>query len=162
MFGLERFHYYAYVHWVTVETDWSQTVGGHLEQAPEKCTTKTGTHVAEIQKYSIDIKYVPGKDLGLADSMLRICPCPGPSIKDIDMSVHEVHLHLNVSATRLQRIQNETAKDNVLPQWTTCGPFFPTVVGKSGNIHNKWRKQTGYACVHGIYGNTSLIYLCKK
>ena len=44
------------------------------------------------QKYDKGIVYVPGKDLGLADALSRVTPCPGATIKDLDISVHEMQL----------------------------------------------------------------------
>ena len=50
-----------------------------------------------IQKYDVDIKYVPGKDIPLDDALSRLNPCPADTIQGLDVSVHELHLHLNAS-----------------------------------------------------------------
>ena len=67
-----------------------------------------------IQKYDVEIKYVPGKAIPVADALSRVSPCPGNTIVGHDESVHELHLHLNATPTRINQIKEETAKDAVL------------------------------------------------
>lgn len=67
-----------------------------------------------VQKYDADIKYVQGKNIPLADALSRISPYPGDTIEGLDISVHELHLHLNASPTRIAQIKEETAKDGKL------------------------------------------------
>jgi hypothetical protein len=64
-----------------------------------------------IQKYDIEIKYVPGKDILLADALSRLSPCEADEIAGLDISVHELHQHLNASSTRIEQIQVQTAND---------------------------------------------------
>ena len=68
----------------------------------------------KVQKYDAEIKYVQGKNIPLADALSRISPCPGDKIEGLDVSVHELHLHLNASPTRIAQIKEETAKDETL------------------------------------------------
>ena len=89
--GLEKFHYYAYGRHVTVETDHKplETIfKKHLSSAPPRITRM----MLRIQKYDVDIKYVPGKDIPLADALSRLNPCPADTIQGLDVSVHELHL----------------------------------------------------------------------
>ena len=72
-----------------------------------------------IQKYDVQIKYVPGKDIPLADALSRLNPCSDDSIEGLDVSMHEISMHLNASPTRIQQIQSETAKDPVLTSLIT-------------------------------------------
>ena len=46
--------------------------------------------------------------------MSRISPYPGDTIEGLDVSVHELHLHLNASPTRIAQVMEETAKDEKL------------------------------------------------
>ena len=111
--GLEKFHYYAYGRHVTVETDHKP-----LEAIFKKHLSSSPPHIARmmlrIQKYDVEIKYVPGKNVPLADALSRINPLPGDTIKGLDVSVHELHLHLNATPTRINEIKEETTKDEVL------------------------------------------------
>ena len=69
-----------------------------------------------IQKYDIEIKYVQGKRIPqLADALSRVSPRPGDTIEGLDESLHEIHLHLNASPSRIDQIKKETAKDEELP-----------------------------------------------
>ena len=50
----------------------------------------------------------------MADALSRLNPCPADTIQGLDVSVHELHSHLNASPTRVRQIQKETAKDPYL------------------------------------------------
>ena len=67
-----------------------------------------------IKQYDVSIKYVPGSDIELADALSRVNPCNTGPIRGIDLSVHEVHMHLNASPTRIVEIRVETSKDSAL------------------------------------------------
>ena len=63
----------------------------------------------------MQIKYLPGKDIPVADALSRISSCPVEAVQGLDISVHEVHLHLNASPTRVCQIQEETLKIQSCP-----------------------------------------------
>ncbi|CAB4043685.1 Hypothetical predicted protein, partial [Paramuricea clavata] len=108
--GLEKFHYYAYGRHVVIETDHKplETIfKKNLASAPPRIARM----MLRIQKYDVEIKYVPGKDIPLADALSRLSPCEADEITGLDISVHELHLHLNASNTRIKQIQVETAND---------------------------------------------------
>ena len=68
VFGLERFHHYAYGHHVTIETDHKpleSITRKHLMNAPPRLMRM----LLRIQKYDITVKYVPGKDIPIADGL---------------------------------------------------------------------------------------------
>jgi len=67
-----------------------------------------------IQKYNAQVVYVPGRSIPLADALSPISPCPGDTIPGLDVSIHELNLHLNTSCTRLEQIKLKTAKDEDL------------------------------------------------
>ena len=72
--GLEKFHYYVYGKGITVETDHKPLepiFKKHLPTAPP-CIARM---MLSIQKYDVDIKYVQGKNVPLADALSRISPC---------------------------------------------------------------------------------------
>ena len=66
VFGIERFHHYAYGRHVTVETDHKP-----LESITHKNLTNAPPKLMRmllcIQKYDFTVKYVPGKDIPIAD-----------------------------------------------------------------------------------------------
>ena len=113
LFGLEKFHYYAYGRPVVVESDHKPLEAifkKHLSSAPPRLARM----LLHIQKYDVQIKHLPGKDILVADALSRISSCPGEAVQGLDISVHEVHLNLNASPTRVCQIQEETAKDSTL------------------------------------------------
>ena len=116
--GLEKLHYYAYGRHVIVETDHKPLEAifkKHLSSAPPRISRM----MLRIQKYDAEIRYVPGKKVPLADALSRISSCVGGKIAGIDVQVHELHLHLNASPTRISEIRDETAKDIVLSSLRT-------------------------------------------
>ena len=108
LFGLEKFHYYAYGRPVVVESDHKPLEAifkKHLSSAPPRLARM----LLRIQKYDVQIKHLPGKDIPVADALSRISSCPGEAVQGLDISAHEVHLYLNASPTRVCQIQEETA-----------------------------------------------------
>ena len=74
VFGLERFHYYAYGNKITIYTDHKPLVAivqKNLASAPPRLARM----LLRIQKYDFQLCYVPGKDMALADALSRIDPC---------------------------------------------------------------------------------------
>ena len=69
-------------------------------------TTKTDSYVI--------LQYIPGRYVKLADALSRVNPCNMGPIRVLDLSVHEVHMHLNASPTRIVDIRLETSKDSIL------------------------------------------------
>jgi len=115
VFGLERFHYYAYGRHVTIETDHKPLESifkKHLDKSPPRISRM----VLRIQEYDKTIKYIPGKEIKLADALSRVNPCHGDEINGLQVSVHEIHATLNASPMRIKSIKEETAKDELLQQ----------------------------------------------
>ena len=107
VFGLERFHQYVHGRHVEVHTDHKPLESiytKHHFAAPPKLARM----LLRIQQYDVSIKYVPGSDVKLADALSRVNPCNTGPIRGLDISVHEVHMHLNASPTRTV----ETSKDS--------------------------------------------------
>ena len=113
LFGLEKFHYYAYGRHVVVESDHKPLEAifkKHLSSAPPRIARM----MLRIQKCDAEIKYVPGKDIPVTGAISRISLCYGEAVQGLYVSVHEVHLHLNASPMRVSQIREETGKDTTL------------------------------------------------
>ena len=82
----------------------------HLFAAPPRLARM----ILRIQQYDVSIKYVPGSDVKLADALSRVNPYNTGPIRGLDLSVHEVHMHLNANPTRIVEIRMETSKYSTL------------------------------------------------
>ena len=97
LLGLVKFHYYAYGRPIVLESDHKPLEAKkHLSSAPPHLVRM----LLRIQKYDVQIKYLSGKDIPVADALSRISSCPGEDVQGLDISVHEVHLHLNASPNK--------------------------------------------------------------
>ena len=63
------------------------------------------------QPYNIDVEYVPGKQIQLADVLSRITPLDKKAVVGLDLSVHEVRAYLNASTSRMSDIREMINKD---------------------------------------------------
>jgi len=111
--GLEKFHYYVCGRGVTVETD-HKLLEAIFKKLLATAPPRIERMMLRVQKYDAKIKYVQGKNIPLADALSRISPCPGDTTEGLDVSLHDLHVHLNASPTRIAHIKEETAKDEKL------------------------------------------------
>ncbi len=113
LYGLERFHYYAYGRNVTVETDHKP-----LEAIQKKDMHNAPPRIArmlmKVNKYDVHIKYVSAKNVPVADTLSRMKPMAGEEVKGLDITIHEIHAYVNATEPKVERIKAETAKDTVL------------------------------------------------
>ena len=114
VFGLEHNHHYTYGRRVTLWTDHKPLVTIYkkpLASAPKRLQRL----LLRLQQYDVDLKYKPGPQMYLADTLSRA------SLKNLDRSraeeetetIHGVDF-LPISDPQLQEIQTETAKDATL------------------------------------------------
>ena len=115
LFGLERFHYYAFGRPVTVESD-HKPLESIFKKHLNKASPRLSRMLLRIQKYNVTIKYIPGKEITLADALSRVNPCAGDEIKGLQITVHEIHAALNASPMRIKAIKEATAEDLLLQQ----------------------------------------------
>ena len=115
LWGLEKFHHYVFGRHVIVETDHKPLESiskKNLYNAPPRLTRM----LLRAQRYHTTIKYVPGKDIPLADALSRITPLDKYEVKDLQMTVHEVQSSYVLVATpaRLEDIRTKTDEDTEL------------------------------------------------
>ena len=92
VFGLERFHQYVYGWHVEVHTDHKLLESIYTKHCL-RCPSQVGTYAT------------PHK----TDALARVIPCNTGPIRGLDLSVYEVHMHLNASPTRIVEIRMETS-----------------------------------------------------
>ena len=109
VFGLERFHHYAYGRHVTVESD-DKPIESITRKPLINAPLRLMRMLLRIQKYDFTVKYVPGKDIPIADGLSRL-PIHGDEIPDIDVTIHDI---TGVSESRLETIKDETKCNETL------------------------------------------------
>jgi hypothetical protein len=78
--------------------------------------------LVQLQKYDVDLVYVPGKLIPVADTLSRNClsdTCP-EVMSSVNVCVHAVLSNLQISDIRIQNIKFETGRDAQLQllKWT--------------------------------------------
>ena len=105
VFGCERFHTYVYGKPFVVETDHKP-----LEMIHKKSLASTPPRLQRmllrLQHYDISIKYRPGKEMVLADSLSRLSPIPDKEIH-LEQSIYAVQF----THDKLQQLKLESEAD---------------------------------------------------
>jgi len=113
LFGCKRFHQYVYGRRIKCQTD----------HKPLLAIWKKGLHSApprlqrmllQLQKYDIELVFVPGKQIPLADTLSRkFLPDTYPEIAEgLDTCVHAVMSSLPVSDNKMELIRSTTKSDS--------------------------------------------------
>ena len=110
VFGLERFHHYAFGRHVTIESDHKPIESSITRKPLINAPPRLMRMLLRIQKYDFTVKYVPGKDIPIADGLSRL-PIHGDEIPDIDVTIHDI---TGVSESIFKKIKDETKCDETL------------------------------------------------
>ena len=89
LYSLEKFHYYGYGWPVVIESNHKPLLvifKKFLASAPP-CIAMM---MLRIKKYDAQIKYVPGMDIPIADTLSRISSCHNEAVQGVDVSVHKI------------------------------------------------------------------------
>ena len=108
VFVCERFHTYVYGKQFTIPSDHKPLEMIHLKNlaaAPQRLQRM----LLRIQPYDIVIRYKPGKEMTLADSMSRQ-PCINAESLEFDVQIS----HVQFSTQKLDELRRETRNDNEL------------------------------------------------
>ncbi|XP_063233061.1 uncharacterized protein K02A2.6-like [Bacillus rossius redtenbacheri] len=118
VYGCERFHQYIFGRTVLVETD-HKPLEAIFKKPLDRCPLRLQRMRIKLQNYDITLKYVPGKELAIADALSR---ASGP---DTNFELHEQEIaaqqglvvhHIQASNKTLGNLQSETLKDETLIQ----------------------------------------------
>ena len=108
VFGCERFHTYVYGKRFRIQSDHKPLEMIHLKNlaaAPQRLQRM----LLRIQPYDIVIKYKPGKEVTLADSMSRQ-PCSNSESLEFDVQIS----HVQFSTRKLDELRQETRNGDKL------------------------------------------------
>ena len=111
---MEKFHQYTYGRKVTVQSDHKpleNIVRKPLLSAPKRLQRM----LLRLQKYDIDVTYVPGRDMLLADTLSRAyLPDCDQGDTEADLETVNMLTYLPISAERLSVIRDATKEDTKL------------------------------------------------
>ena len=114
VFAFEKFHNLLYGHTVLVESD-HKPLTSIVQKPIGKITTRLQRMLLKLLKYDFTIKFVPGSQMYLADTLSRA------SLKEVGAEdpemlnmVHSVVKHLPMSENRLSQFQKAIQQDKVL------------------------------------------------
>ena len=118
VFGLENNHQYVYGRKVVLFTDHKPLVS--ISRKPLASVPKRlQSLLLRLQHYDVEIRYRPGREMYLADTLSRAYQSPGPDdsqrseIEKEEESIHAVD-YLAIPEHQLSEIKQETAKDPAL------------------------------------------------
>ncbi|CAI6364864.1 unnamed protein product [Macrosiphum euphorbiae] len=116
VFGCKRFHQYLYGQVVKVQTDHKPLVS-LFKKALHSVPTRLQRMMLNIQSYHLNVEYVPGKLMVLADTLSR-APLPDSDEDNIDeeliLQVQVFSENLAIGKQYLDKIKNETLNDSIL------------------------------------------------
>ena len=110
VYGCERFHTYLFGRPFVVETDHKPLEAiqkKNIANAPPRLQNM----LLRLQKYDVNIKYVPGKEMILADALSRLPGHESHEMSGMDVQIHKIQ---QVSLSKLDKIRLETDRDESL------------------------------------------------
>lgn len=157
LYSCTKFHSYIYGRKVTVCSDHKPLVGIMNKDI-------SGVHSARLQriklklcKYDLNVTYLPGKEMHIADALSRACIGIENSI-DTDRSLNEIVHSVNISDKRKLEFELATQNDELLMELINCCKNgWPSNKKKSSdNLKFYWNKQ------NDIYYEDGLLFLNNR
>lgn len=118
LFSCKKFHSYIYGRKVKVCTDHKPLVSIMNKDLSDIHSTRLQRIKLKLLKYDLDVTYLPGKEMHIADALSRAFN-NYQNKKDTDSSLNEVVHSVNMSDTRISEFQTETQNDAVLKDLVT-------------------------------------------
>lgn len=115
VFSFEKYHNFVYGHKVMVQSD-HRPLSAIINKPMHKITTRMQRMILKLLKYEFEIKYVPGNQMFLADTLSRAFPKDEIIKDDPEMLnvIHSISKHLPMSENRFTQFKQETESDAVL------------------------------------------------
>ncbi|XP_053376863.1 uncharacterized protein K02A2.6-like [Mercenaria mercenaria] len=165
LFGCKRFHQYTYGRRITCQTDHKPLLAiwkKDLHSAPPRLQRM----LLQLQQYDIDLVFVPGKNIPLADTLSRkFLPDKYPEIADdLEYHVHTVMSTLPVSDSKMQLIRSATQSDSqmqhlskvILDGWPNDRANCPS------QVLEFWNYRDELSVIDGIILKRSKILIPKQ
>lgn len=100
LFGCQKFHQYLYGQLVQVETDHKPLVS-LFKKSLSDVPIRLQRMMMALQKYNLNVTYVPGKYMYVADALSR-APLPDTEITDVEKEM-QVHVNLLISSLAVSK-----------------------------------------------------------
>ena len=116
VFATSRFHQYIYGKEIEAQTDY-KPLEIIMKKPIGNATARVQRMMLKLQRYEINLSYVPGKLLYVADALSRAYIDSEPDrelIDDVEIMVHSVTKNFPASTGRLEQIRSATADDVTL------------------------------------------------
>lgn len=118
LFSCKKFHSYIYGRKVKVCTDHKPLVSIMNKDISDIHSTRLQRIKLKLLKYDLDVTYIPGKEMHIADALSRAFNNYQYKM-DTDSSLNEVVHSVNMSENRITEFQTETQNDEVLKELIT-------------------------------------------
>jgi hypothetical protein len=140
VYGIKKFHHYLYGRRFTVECDHKplhHIRKKNLSLAPPRLRGM----MRSIADYDYALQYKPGREMVLPDALSRLSQADRSEVKGTKVRIHEL---IDVSQSRLERLQRETESDETLRKiktfvrtgWPTSVKSLEPELRKYWGIHN--------------------------
>ncbi|KAB0790218.1 hypothetical protein PPYR_15451, partial [Photinus pyralis] len=112
LFACKRFHHYIYGRKVVVQTDHKPLVALMQKEINKINSNRLQRISMKLSVYDLEVKYVPGSKMYIADAISRACSKADNT--QIDCDLNDVVHVVNVSDNLKTKLQVETGKDSAL------------------------------------------------
>ena len=111
VFGCDKFHQYVYGRHVHVESD-HKPLEVIFKKSLLKAPARLQRMLMRLQKYSLEVKYKPGKEMHIADSLSRVfLKEHHEKLLDEELEINFVTHQLPVSEEKLKEFKEATKED---------------------------------------------------
>lgn len=117
VFGCMKFHQYIYGHeCVTVESD-HKPLESIFKKPLNETPVRLQRMLLRLQKYNLNIKYIPGRFMYIADTLSRSPAgeeCNDDTHSKVEIHVNTLYDNVNLEKDKLKLIKEQTALDKAL------------------------------------------------
>ena len=115
VFGTQKFHSFVYGRNFIVESD-HKPLENIFRKPLSECPPRLGRFILQLQKYDFVVKYQPGRNQYLSDTLsrLNLSETSETLVPEVELNEISLNSHLPVSPEKYKQYQEETLKDRQL------------------------------------------------
>lgn len=158
-FAFKKFHYFTYGYRVLVQTDHKPLINIFAKPL-ENVTARLQRMLLTLLRYDIEIKYLPGKEMLVADILSRsyLKTETSDDITEIEYTVHSLSNNIAMSENKKIEFRKEIENDQVLSKIKYfCETEWPK---KSKDLEKDFKFY--FALRENIYLSNDLLFLNNK